>query len=115
VPDYWGYTVTIERRSLKAAIEKANADLTVGTSRKGSEFADVAGQLASKWRGATSILVVFGSPARGLCEIAADEGFRLDEVLDFVVNAVPCQGTETVRTEEALFATLAVLNLKFGC
>ncbi len=115
VPDYWGYRVTVERRSLKAAIEKVDADLAVGTSRKGSAFNDVAERLAPRWRKASSILVVFGSPARGLYEIAADEGFQLGEVLDFVVNVVPCQGTETVRTEEALFATLAVSNLMFGC
>jgi predicted SPOUT superfamily RNA methylase MTH1 len=114
VPDYWGYVVTTERRSLKAAIQNAQADLTLGTSRKGSGFADVAGELAHRWREAAGVLVVFGSPARGLYEIAADEGWRLGEVLDFVVNTVPSQGTETVRMEEALFATLAVLNLEFG-
>jgi methyltransferase len=114
-PDYWGYAVTTEGRSLKSAIEKAKADLTLGTSRKGSEFADVAGDLAPKWREADSVLVVFGSPARGLYEIATDEGWRLETLLDYVVNTVPRQGTETVRTEEALLATLAVLNLEFGC
>jgi methyltransferase len=115
VPDYWGYVVTTERRSLKSAIENAKADLTLGTSRKGAEFSEVAGKLTSKWREAGSILVVFGSPARGLYEIAADEGFLLEELLDFVVNTVPCQGAETVRTEEALLTTLAVLNLEFAC
>jgi predicted SPOUT superfamily RNA methylase MTH1 len=50
-----------------------------------------------------------------LHEIAADEGWRLEDVFDYVVNTVPCQGTETVRTEEALLATLAVLNLEFVC
>ena len=43
-----------------------------------------------------------------------DEGLGLDDVADFVVNMVPEQGTETVRTEEALFASLAVLNVQFG-
>jgi predicted SPOUT superfamily RNA methylase MTH1 len=50
-----------------------------------------------------------------LYEIAADEGLRLEKLLDFVVNTFPCQGTETVRTEEALLATLAVLSIGFGC
>ena len=44
----------------------------------------------------------------------ADEGLDLDVLVDFVVNMVPEQGTATVRTEEALFASLAVLNVKFG-
>jgi predicted SPOUT superfamily RNA methylase MTH1 len=43
-----------------------------------------------------------------------DEGMNLNDLADFVVNMVPEQGTETVRTEEALFASLAVLNAKFG-
>jgi predicted SPOUT superfamily RNA methylase MTH1 len=30
--------------------------------------------------------------------------------VDFVVNTVPMQGTETIRTEEALVASLAVLS-----
>jgi hypothetical protein len=46
----------------------------------------------------------------GLHEIAAQEKLTLEEVADFVVNTIPCQGTETVRTEEALYASLAILN-----
>ena len=59
-------------------------------------------------------MVVFGSPTRGLFEIAADENVPLEKFLDFVVNTVPGQGTETVRTEEAVLASLAVLNMEFG-
>ena len=44
-------------------------------------------------------------------EIVYDEGLNLNEITDFVVNMVPEQGTETVRTEEAIFASLAILNL----
>ncbi len=57
---------------------------------------------------------MFGSPSRGLFEVASDEGLRLETLLDFVVNTVPCQGSETVRTEEAILASLAVLNVWFG-
>ena len=114
VPDYWGYVVKVERGSLRAAVESAKADLALVTSRKGNEFADVAEKLAGKWRSAKSILVVFGSPSRGLHEIARDEGWQLSELVDFVVNTVPCQGTETVRTEEAVVASLAILNVWFG-
>jgi predicted SPOUT superfamily RNA methylase MTH1 len=34
--------------------------------------------------------------------------------MDFVVNTVPNQGTATVRMEEALLASLAILNVHFG-
>lgn len=114
VPDYWGYTVTVEP-SLKRVVEKVKVDLVLGTSRKGDSFSNIVDKLATVWASARSVLVVFGSPSRGLYEIAVDEGARLEALLDFVVNTVPCQGTETVRTEEAVFATLAVLNVSLGC
>jgi len=114
VPSYWGYTVTIERYSLKRLIEAGKFDLTIGTSIKGSNWASVAGEVAEKWRKAGSVLVAFGASTRGLYEIAEDAGVDLGELVDFVVNTVPAQGTETVRTEEALLATLAVMNVQFG-
>jgi predicted SPOUT superfamily RNA methylase MTH1 len=114
VPSYWGYTVTVERHSLKRLVKDRKFDLAVGTSVKGSKWLGVAGELAGKWKRAESVLVVFGAPTRGLHEIARDEGVNLAELVDFVVNTVPAQGTETVRTEEALLATLAILNAQFG-
>ncbi len=104
VPSYWGYAVTVEKHSLK----------TVGTSIKGTKWAGIAGELAVKLRKADSVLVAFGAPTRGLYEIARDEGVNLAELVDFVVNTIPAQGTETVRTEEALLATLAILNVQFN-
>jgi predicted SPOUT superfamily RNA methylase MTH1 len=86
----------------------------VGTSIKGAKWAGIAGELTGKWRKADSVLVAFGAPTRGLYEIAKDEGVKLVELVDFVVNTIPAQGTETVRTEEALLATLAILNVQFG-
>lgn len=114
VPDYWGWVVTVERGSLRSVLEHVKADLVVGTSRKGSEFTGLAEKLAGKWRAAKSILVLFGAPSRGLHEIAGDEGWQLSELVDFVANTIPCQGTETIRTEEAVFASLAILNVWFG-
>ena len=114
VPDYWGCVVTVERGSLLSVLERVKADLVVGTSRKGSAFTSLAEKLAGKWRAAKSILVMFGAPSRGLHEIAGDEGWQISELLDFVANTIPCQGTETIRTEEAVFASLAILNVWFG-
>jgi predicted SPOUT superfamily RNA methylase MTH1 len=39
------------------------------------------------------------------------QGRRIEEAFDFIVNTVPNQGTATVRTEEAVQATLALLNM----
>jgi len=45
--------------------------------------------------------------------MAKQEGLKLEDIADFVVNTIPKQGTETVRTEEALIASLAILNTYF--
>ncbi len=113
IPDYWGYRVTLEKHSLARFLEGRKFDLTIGTSRFGTSLKDCAEKLAEKWKKSKSILIVFGAPARGLLEIARDEGGNLSNMVDFVLNTVPGQGTETVRTEEALLATLAILNVQF--
>jgi predicted SPOUT superfamily RNA methylase MTH1 len=114
ISDYWGYAVTIERNSLTKLIENGNFDLTIATSRKGAKLADIAEEMGKRWRKAKSVLIGFGAPTRGLYEIARDEGASLNDLVDFVVNTIPAQGTETVRTEEALLASLAILNVQFG-
>jgi predicted SPOUT superfamily RNA methylase MTH1 len=114
VPFYWGYAVSTEKRSFDKIVENGKFDLTIATSKFGTIFADVAEKIGEKWKKASSILVSFGAPTRGLFEIARDEGANLNDVVDFVVNMLPEQGTETVRTEEALLAALAILNVQFG-
>jgi predicted SPOUT superfamily RNA methylase MTH1 len=70
--------------------------------------------LARCWKKSHKILVAFGAPTQGLYEIVAHENLKLDKVAHFTVNAIPNQGTETVRTEEASYASLALLNLIIG-
>src|SRR4030067_1665550 len=38
IPDYWGYTVTVERASLSRLVETRGFDLNVGASRRGGEL-----------------------------------------------------------------------------
>jgi len=113
VPSYWGYKVTVEQHSLKKLIENRKFDLAIGTSIKGAKWADIVGELAGKWKKANSVIVAFGAPTRGLYEITRGEGWQLGEAVDFVVNTIPRQGTKTVRTEEAVFASLSILNMWF--
>ncbi|MFB3888881.1 MAG: putative RNA uridine N3 methyltransferase [Candidatus Bathyarchaeia archaeon] len=114
VPEYWGYIVKAEPDSLKRVLCDSRFDLKIGTSRVAPPLQDVSLRLRGKWARSDRVLLAFGSPSRGLHEIAAEEGFRLEDAVDFVVNTLPGQGTETVRTEEAVLATLAVLNMQFG-
>lgn len=110
-PTYWGYHVTVENLPLGSFLRKRSFDLAVATSRYGSPLADVAEEFVERWKAANTVLVAFGAPSQGLGDIVKREGRRLDELVDFVVNTVPLQGTETVRTEEALFASLAIFNI----
>jgi len=109
IPEYWGYTVTAEKFPFGKMVKTRSFDLTVATSKHGVPFAKVAERITKRWEGG-KILVAFGSPTRGLYEIVEQEGLNLEEIVDFVVNTVPVQGTETIRTEEALIASLAVLS-----
>lgn len=114
IPSYWGYSVTVERNSIGKFTKTGGFDLVIATSKYGAPFASVAEQIAEKWKRTDNILVAFGAPTRGLYEIVKNEGLNLDDISDFVVNAVPMQGTETIRTEEAIIASFAIFNVHFG-
>jgi predicted SPOUT superfamily RNA methylase MTH1 len=114
VPVYWGYKVRVEKRSFGQLATDEKFDLTIATARIGDNFMDVASEIGEKWSSAQHVLVAFGAPTRGLHEIVKDEGLELCEIADFVVNMIPEQGTVTVRTEEALLASLSILNVHFS-
>ena len=114
ITTYWGYSVAEEKSSLGKLVKGKHFYLTIATSKYGHPFAKVAEEIADRWRDSRSILIVFGAPTRGLNEIVRQEGFGLNDVFDYVVNTIPRQGTETVRTEEALIATLAIINTGFS-
>jgi predicted SPOUT superfamily RNA methylase MTH1 len=113
IPEYWGYIVTAEKLSFRKMVKTRGFGLTFATSKYGVPLFNVAEEIAERWRKAGTILVAFGAPTQGLYEIVEQDGFDLEEIVDFVVNTVPMQGTETIRTEEALVASLAVLNYTF--
>ncbi len=111
VPLYWGYKVINDGNTLGRIIKNRNFDLVLFTSKYGTPFADLVTQISQRWDKARTIIVAFGAPAEGLDEILKRERLEAKNVSDFVINTVPSQGTETVRTEEALLASLAVLNV----
>ena len=81
----------------------------IATSRKGSYFTNLDQKIKERSRLVQNILVVFGAPKHGLHELVAKEGGNM-KPFEFVVNTFPNQGTETVRLEEAILGTLAILN-----
>lgn len=108
---YWGYAVTVSDVSFGRLVKTQPFDLVIATSRHGSPLTQVADGLMKHWKKSRNILVAFGAPTQGLHDIVSSENFRLDEVAHFTVNTIPNQGTKTVRTEEAIYTSLAVLNL----
>jgi predicted SPOUT superfamily RNA methylase MTH1 len=106
-PYYWGYR-TVTYPSLTQVLAKA--DYAIVASVKGRSITcDLLAGVAEKLKG--KVTVVFGSPDRGVSSILRDENRSLSECTDTVLNLVPQQGTMTVRTEEAVFTALALLNV----
>lgn len=111
VPAYWGFQVTPSDMPFGQLVKQRGYDLVIATSRLGTPFANAKEAILTRWKNAYQVLVAFGAPTRGLYEIAKLENVVLDQIVNFVVNVIPLQGTETVRTEEAVYAALAVLNV----
>ena len=114
IKTYWGYRVTASDAPFGQLLKDQPFDLVIATSRRGAPLIEVMDELAKRWKSSRRTLVAFGAPTRGLYEIATRERLSLDEIVHFVINTIPSQGTETVRTEEALFTSLTALNLLDG-
>ena len=106
IPHYWGYETEVAD-SLEDYLASKDDPLVVLTSRNGKaitpEILSKLGQSGQK----RDLAVVFGSPARGVDAFLGKEAMDRYEM----INTIPHQGTQTVRVEEAIFATLALLNL----
>jgi methyltransferase len=111
LPIYWGFKVSRTNLALGSLIGSKRQDLTISTSRRGKVVREVFNNLASRWKSSRRPLVVFGSPSEGVPEILAREGADFSKMVDFNLNMIPNQGVETIRTEEAVLATMSILNL----
>ncbi len=111
ISEYWGYEVKEVPSVLKLlqSVDKTPTTTTIVTSRKGSFFKNNEVRLTERIKNAENVLVIFGAPKHGVHEIAAREGMSSMKA-EFVINMFPGQATETVRLEEAVLGTLAILN-----
>jgi hypothetical protein len=110
---YWGFET--HRSGRLSAILKEYGDFTrVGFSRRAPSFSMIEEDLTATVTNTGSILAVFGDPAMGILDIYADERNLIKSKIDFWVNSISNQGTETVRLEEALFVSLGLLNHSLG-
>ena len=107
---YWGFNVTVTKLSLAESTKKIGFDLIISTSKYGDKITEVFPQLKSAWKKSKKTLVSFGSPTQGLKEILTKENIEMSDYSDFTINMIPNQGVETVRSEEAVFSSLSLLN-----
>ena len=110
----------VSRMDLTDALARPDAGVRIATSRHGEPLS--VGRLTDLVpRVADGATVAFGAPGRGLPEIlgvdveAVADGDREPVEprpgFDHWLNTIPRQGSEVVRTEEAMFASLATLTL----
>ena len=116
--------LAVERTDLSAALGREDAGVRIASSRHGEPLTvgrldALAGRIEHD-----GMSVAFGAPDRGLPDILGIEASAIadrdgdgveptaDPGFDLWLNTVPDQGSEVVRTEEALFATLACCSLR---
>jgi hypothetical protein len=104
IPTYWGYSVK-ERSNLYSILAEWKGKVII-TSRKGKTATTE--QLSKYTKTEEPVLVVFGSPEKGVHEIIGGKMKNVQNAKS--LNFFPNQATETVRLEEALLGTLAILN-----
>jgi predicted SPOUT superfamily RNA methylase MTH1 len=115
---------SVSRGSLDAELRRTDAGLCIAASRYGEELTVSRLDELVRSVGTAGFTVTFGAPERGLPEIldvdpprgtppaGGSETTEPDHRFDLWLNTVPRQGSDVVRTEEAMFATLASLNLE---
>jgi predicted SPOUT superfamily RNA methylase MTH1 len=111
-----GFSVDVAE--LDSALARDDAGLRIAASRHGDEVStDRLDELATaRAAAAGSFTVAFGAPERGLPAILGVEPAAVGATsenpgFDLWLNTVPDQGSEVVHTEEAVWATLSVLQL----
>ena len=113
VGEYWGFEV--ERvTNLAKLLEESDESTRVGFSRNAPAFHQLEADLKSTIAGTQSVLAVFGGPSHGILGFFSKEREEVKSHIDFWVNTIPDQGTETVRLEEAIFISLGLLNSAVG-
>ncbi len=101
--EYFGYEVFYYNKPLPSLLEKLRKRgfYLIGTSRLGEDVRRV------KIKRVDKIAIAFGSFARGFEDMF---GKKFKELFDITINVVPNQIIYSIRTEEAIFYTLAILR-----
>lgn len=106
--EYWGYDV-ISIHTLSDIARSISDVKFLITSRRGNSISHIIPSLAKNFKHTSELVLIFGSPRNDVWEIVN----RIDENLvnsSLAINMFPLQGTNTVRVEEALLGSLAIIN-----
>jgi predicted SPOUT superfamily RNA methylase MTH1 len=106
VTTYWGYSVEVSGAG--SLLADTAFPLKVATSRHGDPVARVARGLRKDLQGSGAVMLLFGSPSRGLFETI---GKDLRSKVSYVVNLFPEQNVVTARSEEAIVSALYLVGL----
>lgn len=109
---YWGYRVTVSNCPLGVMINQGNYDIAILTSKYGKPIITTTSTLKRRLKRAVKVLILFGSPDEGLRQILRKEKTKIKRP-HLAVNTIPQQGVKTIRVEEAIHATLALLNFVY--
>ncbi|HEX6671386.1 MAG TPA: RNA methyltransferase [Nitrososphaeraceae archaeon] len=104
---YFGYTL-VKVNSLEEYIKKLGEEtFVIFTSRYGKSFQTVESQFKENITKFENLLIVFGSPNRGIKELFVN---YYNTKNSMYVNIFPNQKTQTIRLEEAILGTLTLFN-----
>jgi len=108
---YWGYKV-YRFKSMKEMLEYSikNSYIVIGASKKGQPLYCLESEIKDILSRDKRIVILFGGPRFDIDEIAMNEGIDIYKYSRHIINFIPRQGVESVRTEEAIFAVLSLIN-----
>ncbi len=109
---YFGYECE-HLDDLVSLLRSSREKTRIAFSKNGPSFATIADQVSTSIASSQSVIALFGGPHHGVSDILVDSHSLKDEI-DYWINTIPNQGTETVRLEEALLISLGLLNNAVG-
>lgn len=103
--EYWGYTVEV--KGVDEILSDSRHGIKIATSRLGDSLSGRMGELRKQLGSSKNVMLLFGSPSRGLFDMIKN----LRQRVNFVLNLYPEQHAVTVRTEEAMNSALYLLEI----
>lgn len=111
LPWYTGFKLTIID-NVTALVEYLGRgdELRVVTTKYGCDVGEFINIISQKRELIKAIKMLFGNPKLDFDELLGPNSNVIKDFIRFKINTIPLQGTRSVRTIEAVYASLAVIN-----